>query len=82
MRSDNLQLPCVQPQTSSYNFQPPHGHHGHGGDGGHVGHVVGVVNMMEMVVRAGQDGTGRDGTGRDGTGRAKLTFKFDFPGYL
>ena len=64
MRSDNLQLPCVQPQTSSYNFQPPHGHHGHGGDGGHVGHVVGVVNMMEMVVRAGQDRTGRDGTGK------------------
>ena len=69
MRSDNLQLPCVQTPTSSYNFQPPHGHHGHGG---HVGHVVGVVNMMEMVVRAGQDGTGR----------AKLTFKFDFPVYL
>ena len=33
---------------------------------------MGVVNMMEMVVRAGQDGTGR----------AKLTFKFDFPVYL
>ena len=75
MRSDNLQLPCVQPPTSSYNFHFPHCcqcHHGHHGHGGHVGHVVGVVNMMEMVVRAGQDGTGR----------AKLTFKFDFPVYL
>ena len=33
--TDNLQLPCVQPPTSSYNFQLSHGHHGHGG---HVGH--------------------------------------------
>ena len=37
----NLQLPCVQPPTSSYNFQLPHGrhcHHGRHGHGGHVGH--------------------------------------------
>ena len=37
----NLQLPCVQPPTFSYNFQLPHGHHGrhsHGGHGSHVGH--------------------------------------------
>ena len=33
MRSDNLQLPCVQPPTSSYNFQLPHGRHSHGGRG-------------------------------------------------
>ena len=41
MRSDNLQLPCVQPPTSSYNFQLPqgrHGHHGRHGHGGHGGH--------------------------------------------
>ena len=25
MRSDNFQLPCVQPPTSSYNLQLPHG---------------------------------------------------------
>ena len=60
MRSDNLQLPCVQPQTSSYtsNFL-----------------IVAVVIMVAMVivvlvvmvVRTGQDGTGWDGTGQDGT---------------
>ena len=65
MRSDNLQLPCVQPPTSSYNFQLPHGGHGghvchdgrgkHGGRGEHGGH-------------GGQD-RDRDGTGRDGTGQ-------------
>ena len=32
MRSDNLQLPCVQPPTSSWL------RHGHGHHGGHVGH--------------------------------------------
>ena len=46
-KSENLQLPCVQPPTSSYNFQLPqgrHGHHGchshdvHGGHGEHGGH--------------------------------------------
>ena len=50
MRSDNLQLPCVQPPTSLcttsnffvYNLQLPHGRHGHhvrGGHGGHGDHV-------------------------------------------
>ena len=44
MRSNNLQLPCVQPPTSANNLQIPHGRHGHGGHGdhgglgGHVGH--------------------------------------------
>ena len=33
MRSDNLQLLCVQLPTSSYNPQLPHGCHGHGGHG-------------------------------------------------
>ena len=37
MRSDNLQLPCVQHLTSSYNFQLPHGRHGHGGHVAHAG---------------------------------------------
>ena len=78
MRSDNLQLPCVQPPTSSYNFQLPHsrhdhhGRHGHGGHGGHGG--------------CGEhDGTGRDGTGQDRTGRDgtdKTESKLEFPGYL
>ena len=82
MRSDNLRLPCVQPPTSSHNFQLPHGHHdhhvrhGHGGHGGHGGRGEHDGNGQE---RAGQDGTGQVGTGRDGTGRAKLTFKPDFP---
>ena len=31
MRSDNLQLPCVQPPTFSYKIQLPHGCHGHHG---------------------------------------------------
>ena len=47
MRSDNVQLPCVQPPTSSYKLQLPHGRHcdhgchvhgGHGGHGEHGGH--------------------------------------------
>ena len=45
MRSDNLQLPCVEPPPSSaYNLQLPlgrhghHGRHGHGGHGDHDGH--------------------------------------------
>ena len=64
MRSDKLQLPCVQPPTSSYNFQLPHGrhcHHGHPGHGGLCGQVF-------HVGHGGQDGTGRDE--RNGTGRA------------
>ena len=39
MRSDNLQLPYVQPPSSLYKFQLPHGRHGHGGRGCHVGQV-------------------------------------------
>ena len=38
MRSDNLQLPCVQLPASSYNFQLPHGCHDHHGRHGHGGH--------------------------------------------
>ena len=38
MRSDNLQLPCVQPPTFSYNFQLPHGQLDRQGHGGHSGH--------------------------------------------
>ena len=53
MKSDNLQLPCVQPPTSSYNFQLPHGCHGHGGRGNQD--------------RTGQDWTGLDRTGQDRT---------------
>ena len=49
MRSDNLQLPCVQPSTSSYNFQLPHSRHGHGGHGGRGEHGN----------RIGQDRTGQ-----------------------
>ena len=67
MRSDNLQLPFVQPPTSfctpptsSYNFQLPHGPHSHGGHGGHTVMLVMVVvvNMVVMVQgRTGQDKT-------------------------
>ena len=49
MRQDNLQLPCVQPSTSSYNFQLPHSRHGHGGHGGRGEHGN----------RIGQDRTGQ-----------------------
>ena len=58
MRLDNLQLPCVQPPTSSCNFQPPHGCHGHHGRHGHGGH-------------GGQVGHGEHG--QDGTGHLNLT---------
>ena len=66
MRSDNLQLPCVQPPTSSW---LRYGHGDNGDRGKHGG-------------RGGQDRTGRVGTGRDGTGRDKLTFKLNYPGNL
>ena len=33
----NFLVPCVQPRTSSYNFQLSHGRHGHGGHVGHSG---------------------------------------------
>ena len=74
MRSDNIQLPCVQPSTSSYNFQLPHGRHGHHVRHGHHG-------------RRGHGGHGgrgeHGGPGRqDRTGRDKLTSKLDFPGNL
>ena len=72
--SDNLQLLCVQPSTSSHNLQLPHGCHGHhcrqsheshGEHGGHGGHG-------EHSGHGGQDRTGQD--------RIKLIFKLDFPG--
>ena len=47
MRSDNLQLPCVQPPTSSNNLQLPHGRHGRHGHQSRHGHH-------------GQDRTGQD----------------------
>ena len=53
----NLQLPCEQPPTSSYNLQLPHGrhcHHGRHGHGGHVGHG----GLCEHVGLDGQDRTG------------------------
>ena len=59
MRSDNLQLPCVQPLTSSYNFQFPHGrhcHHGRHGHGGHVGHG----GRGDHGGHGGQDRTGQN----------------------
>ena len=71
MRSDKLQRPCVQPSTSSYNLQLPHGRHGHGGHGDQGGHG-GHVGHSGRGGHGGQDRTGRDGT--------KLTFKLDFPG--
>ena len=55
MRSDNLQLPSVQPLTSSYNFKFPHGHDGHVCHGGHSG-CGGRDGRGEHV---GQDGTGQ-----------------------
>ena len=55
MRSDNLQLPCVQPLTSSYNFPFPHGHHGHVCHGG-CGGPDGRGGRGEHV---GQDRTGQ-----------------------
>ena len=70
MRSDNLQLPCVQPPTSSYNFKLPHGRHNHGGHGGHVGHG-GRGEHGGHGGETGQDGTGRDGTGH-GAGQTNI----------
>ena len=74
MRSNNLQLPCVQPPTSSNNLQIPHGRHGHGGHGDHGG----------LGGHFGHGGRGEHG-GHGGlykTGQTKLTFKLDFPGSL
>ena len=68
MRSDNLQLPCVQPPTASYNFQLPHGHHGRHGHGGHGCH-------------GGHGGCGENGS-HGGQDRTKLAFKLFFPGNL
>ena len=53
MRSNNLQLPCVQPPISSYNFQLPQGRHRH--HGGHVGH--GSRGEFGGQNRTGQDRT-------------------------
>ena len=66
MRSHNLQPPCVQPPTSSYNCQLPHGcncHHGLHGYDGHVGYGV----HGEHGGHGGHGGQGR--TGEDGTGQ-------------
>ena len=68
MITDNIQHPCVQPSTSSYNPPLPHGCHGHHcchGHGGHDGHG----GRNERGGQGGQDRTG-------------LTFKLDFPGNL
>ena len=70
MRSDNLELPCVQPLTSSYNFQFPHGHHGHVCHGGHGG-------CGEHGGHGSRGEHGGHGHGH-GTGRAKLPFKLYF----
>ena len=59
MRSDNLQLPCVQPPTSSYNFQLPHGHGGHGGHVGHDGRGK-HGGRGEHGGHGGQDRTGQN----------------------
>ena len=59
----NLQLPCVQPLTFSYNFLLPHGCHCHHGRHGHVGHG----GRVDHGGQAGLDRTGRDETGRDWT---------------
>ena len=74
MRLNNLQLPCVQPPTSSFNLQLPHGRPGHGGHGGRGGHVGQGGQGGVWVVRVVMDRTGQD--------RTKLTFKLDFPGNL
>ena len=79
MRSDNLQLPCVQPPISSYNLELPHGRqghqgrHGHGGHDDHGGHGDHVSHGGRGEL-GGQDRTGQD--------RTKLTFKLDFLGNL
>ena len=65
MRPDNLQLHCVKPPTSSYNFQLPHGRHCHHGRHGHVGH-------------GGQGEHGGHG-GYGGQERTKLSFKLEIP---
>ena len=57
----NLQLPCVQPPTSSYNFQLPHCHHGCYSYGGHVGHG----GRGKHGDHGGQDRTGQDRTGQN-----------------
>ena len=64
MRSDNLQLPCVQSPTSSYDFQLPHGQHGHHGRHGHVGNGghVGHGGRGKHGGHGGQDKTGQDKT--------------------
>ena len=54
----NLQLPCVQPPTSSYNFQLPRRHHGHHGRVGHVGHVWSWWTWWSLTT--GQDTTGQN----------------------
>ena len=54
MISDNIQLPCAQPSTSSYNPPLPHGCHGHHCCHGHDGHG----GRNERGGQGGQDRTG------------------------
>ena len=77
------QLPCVQPPTSSYDFQLPHGRHGQLVIMIAIVIIVTMVitvamvmvvtvvlvNMVVMVVRTGQDRTGQDRTGQDRTNK-------------
>ena len=60
MRSVNLQLPCIQPSTSSYSLQHPYGRHGHHCRYGHGGHG----GRGEHGGHGGQDRTGQDRTGQ------------------
>ena len=62
MKSENLQLACVQSPTSSYNLILPHGRHGrhgHSGHGSHGGHCD-HGGHMAMFVRTGQDRIGQN----------------------
>ena len=61
MRPVNLQLPCIQPSTSSYNLQHPQGRHGHHCRYGHGGHG----GRGEHGGHGGQDRTGPEGIGRN-----------------
>ena len=78
---DNLQLPCVQPPTSSCNHQFFHGHHGHYGHYGPYGHS-GHGGRYGHGGHGGHGDEERRGEEWRGPDRTKLTFKLDFPGNL
>ena len=61
MRSENPQLPCAQPPTSSNNLQLPHGRHGHGDHGGHGG-CVGHGGRGGYGGHSGRGGHGGQGS--------------------